>query len=169
MNRISRCLIKTFDNSSWHKFVSSGDYPIIWCNKKPIQLPTPNGRALENFHFRKLKSKTKILFLFSLLHSGLLLGQNDEYPHPLFESDDILEIKISLNVNEVIYDTEVRDAHEATLSYTNSAGEEEVFNVKLTVRGNARTKVCRFPPMQVNFKKKKLSIRFSRGKIKLNW
>lgn len=118
-----------------------------------------------------MKKNINILLLFIFFHSGLAFGQKEYVPQPLFESDDILEIKITLNVNEVIKDIEVRDAHEATLSYTNSAGEEELFKVKLTVRGNSRTntKVCRFPPLRINFKKKKVAntVFAGQNKVKL--
>jgi hypothetical protein len=88
---------------------------------------------------------------------------------PLFSSDEILELKISMNLKEVIQDIEVRDEHEATLSYKLSDGNDETFKIKVMVRGKTRTntKVCRFPPLKLNFKKKKVANTLFAGQNKL--
>lgn len=110
-----------------------------------------------------------ILLIILLIPSELVYGQEQAKIKPLFSSDEILELKISMNVKEVIQDIEVRDEHEATLSYELTDGAEESFKIKVTVRGNSRTntKVCRFPPLKLNFKKKKVANTIFDGQNKL--
>ena len=110
-----------------------------------------------------------ILLINFIIHAGMAYSQVKDGVQPLFSSDDILELKISMNVKEVIEDIVVRDEHEATLSYGLSDGAEESFKIKVTVRGNSRTniKVCRFPPLKLNFKKKKVANTIFDGQNKL--
>ena len=84
----------------------------------------------------------------------------------LFESDDLLHIKIKFNLKETINDREVRDEHEGTLYY----GEDnDSLSIKLRVRGmtRARPTLCKFPPLRVNFKKKQVKGTLFEGQDKI--
>lgn len=116
-----------------------------------------------------MKRLILILLLISFGYQGLVYGQEQAKLKPLFSSDSILELRISMNVEDVIKDIEVRDEHEATLSYKLSDGNDESFKIKVVVRGKTRTntKVCRFPPLKLNFKKKKVANTVFAGQNKL--
>jgi len=75
---------------------------------------------------------------------------------PLFEENDILNITLSFDVKETITDITERDSHPATLTYKDENGDEVSIPLNLKVRGQTRSKtaVCRFPPLELNFKKK---------------
>lgn len=104
-----------------------------------------------------------------MCYSGLVNSQDIGEANELFRSDSIIELKISMNVNKVIKDVKVRDSHNATLSYMKPDGTDEILNIKITVRGNSRTntKVCRFPPLKLNFKKKGVANTIFDGQNKL--
>ena len=116
-----------------------------------------------------MKRLILILLLISFGCQGLVYGQGKKELPPLFNSDSLLELRISMNVEEVINDIEVRDEHEATLSYKLADGNDEIFKIKVMVRGKTRTitKVCRFPPLKLNFKKKKVANTLFAGQNKL--
>jgi hypothetical protein len=116
-----------------------------------------------------MKRIEKILFLLLILYSlGPTYGQE---PKILFQSDSILKLTIKLHLNEVIHDLKIRDDHEAILSYTDNNNLESTHNIKLKVRGKSRSKVniCKFPPLEINFKKNKTknSLFEGQNKIKL--
>jgi hypothetical protein len=83
----------------------------------------------------------------------------------LFESDDLLHLKIKMDVKTMIGDREVRDEHEAILYYNDG----DSLNIKLSVRGKTRAnpKICSFPPIKVNFKKKQVKGTLFDGQNKL--
>lgn len=110
-----------------------------------------------------------ICLLFILLQSSLVYSQKQGEVKPLFSTEDILELKISMNVDEVIKDIETRDEHEATLTYKETDGQDKILNIKVVVRGKTRTnlKVCRFPPLKLNFKKKEVKNTVFAGQNKL--
>ena len=84
---------------------------------------------------------------------------------PLFDSDEILHVRIKLDVRETINDREVREEHEAVLYYK----EIDSLNIKLSVRGNTRANpsLCKFPPLKVNFKKKQVKGTLFKGQNKI--
>ena len=111
----------------------------------------------------------KILVLLILITSGLVFGQDATKVNPLFSSDDILEIRLVMDVEKVIKDIEVRDEHEAKFTYKEADGSEKSFDIKVVVRGKTRTniKVCKFPPLKLNFKKKQVKNSLFAGQNKL--
>ena len=116
-----------------------------------------------------MKNSIKIFIIIALLHSNLVFGQDQSEVIPLFSSDSIIELRIAMNVNEVIKDIKIRDSHEAMLTYTRPNGTIEKFKINVTVRGNSRTNVtvCKFPPLKLDFKKKKVANTIFAGQNKL--
>ena len=110
-----------------------------------------------------------ILSLFFLAHVTIVFGQDVKKVKSLFLEEDILEIKISMNVEEVIEDLEVRDYHEANIVYTKPDGATESIDLRVKVRGMTRAnpKVCKFPPLRLNFKKKQVTNTLFKGQDKL--
>ncbi len=115
---------------------------------------------------RKTKRWGLILILFLQFQISYAQELN-----PLFQSDSIIKITIKLSFDEVLNDVEIREYHEAELSYVRPDGSVFKHKAKVKIRGNNRAKVsvCRFPPLKVNFKKSKLenSIFDGQNKIKL--
>jgi len=113
----------------------------------------------------------KILLFLTLLTCGFVYGQTSAEVNPLFSSDEILEVRLVMDVEKVIKDINVRDEHPATFSYKEADGSEKSFDIKVVVRGKTRTniKVCKFPPLKLNFKKKavKNSLFAGQNKLKL--
>ena len=104
-----------------------------------------------------------ILILFSLNPS---YGQETKI---LFRSDSILKLTIKLHLKELIHDLKTREEHEAILSYTDEYNVESIHNIKLKVRGKSRSEVniCKFPPLEINFKKNKTKNTLFEGQNKL--
>ena len=87
------------------------------------------------------------LFLLLLLSSGKLIA--DE----LFDSHDVLDIVIEAPFTKIHWETDKAESYPGKLEAT---GVE--YDVELNVRGNKRLDkdTCRYPPLWVNFKKKKI-------------
>jgi hypothetical protein len=111
----------------------------------------------------------KILLAVTLIQVNCqnVIGQGDA--KALFSTDDILQLKISMKVEEVTTDLEERVEHDAILSYQNPDGTHQNLDIKVSVRGKTRTntRVCRFPPLKLNFKKKKVANTIFAGQNKL--
>ncbi|MFP6807649.1 MAG: hypothetical protein VB957_10795 [Pseudomonadales bacterium] len=79
---------------------------------------------------------------------------------PLFQSESLLDITLrgSLLKLSDLRDRDM-DYGPAQLSYKNSEGKVQTFNVKLTPRGNKRLSKgsCKFPPIKIAFKKAETS------------
>ena len=78
---------------------------------------------------------------------------------PLFQSHDVLHLTLVTDLNAVRSDVgENRDEHPATLSYTNERGAFVALEVTVKARGRFRRdrRNCGFPPLMVDFKKKRL-------------
>ena len=116
-----------------------------------------------------MKPLEKIFLLLLVLYlSSPAYGQE---PKKLFQSDSILKLTIKLHLNEVIHDLKTREDHDAVLSYIDDKNVESKHFIKVKVRGKSRSKVniCKFPPLEINFKKNetKNSLFEGQNKIKL--
>jgi hypothetical protein len=81
--------------------------------------------------------------------------QNKE--NPLFTDEEVLQVKLVTDYQKLLRDRgDEREYHPATLSYTDSTGGITTLDLKVMVRGNRRRdpKVCRFPPIMLNFTRK---------------
>ena len=106
-----------------------------------------------------------------LLISGYGYAQEGEKTKPLFSSEEVLEIVIAMDVRTVINNRKVEDRvdHKAKLSYLTSEGDSVSYKIKVRVRGNNRAnpQVCSFPPLKLDFKKKKVDSTLFEGQNKL--
>lgn len=89
----------------------------------------------------------------------------------LFESQEILEVKLQANFEKLLKDrSDERPSYTAVLTYIDESGEEiQMDNLKLKIRGNFRRKrsTCSFPPLRINFAKKKTKGTIFEGQDKL--
>ena len=75
----------------------------------------------------------------------------------LFLEDEILEITVSMDLEKVTKDIEDREEHQGTIVYKAADGTDVLLNVMFKTRGKTRAnpEACKFPPLQLNFKKKR--------------
>lgn len=85
----------------------------------------------------------------------------------LFQSDELLKIDLLMPLKEVTRDLQEKREHQATLSYLDESGQKKEFSIKISTRGKTRKKVCAFPPLELNFKKKQLSESIFSGQDKI--
>ena len=104
----------------------------------------------------------------------LTSAQSEKGSTGLFESDDILSIRLSGNMTRLFNDrSDNADYHSITLLYTDADGQEKVVPLKSKTRGNFRRKLggCSFPPLWLNFQENKSEVKNSvfrgQNKIKL--
>ena len=75
-------------------------------------------------------------------------------PDPLFQSNDVLEVKIVAPLSTLVTDRPFEEELPATFEYENEAGESVVFDIQVKTRGRYRRQkhICPFPPLRLNFR-----------------
>ncbi len=107
------------------------------------------------------KNVAFILLIFNLLIPALLPAQEldpAKLPADLFKSDSILDLKLRGDTRKLFNDrTENTPYRLMEIAYTNSAGEEIALPLKVKTRGHFRLmrQNCYYPPLRLNFAKKK--------------
>lgn len=78
----------------------------------------------------------------------------DSVAQSLFESHDVLEVRIEAPLTTLVRVRSDVDYLDGTFSYTDDVGESQSFDLKLRARGRFRRKksTCNFPPIRLNFK-----------------
>jgi hypothetical protein len=71
------------------------------------------------------------------------------YGSPLFESNEHLDVTLSGPLSETIRSKKERDEYPFVLTIDGTN-----FDVKVRVRGNSRVRLCRLPPLRINFAKR---------------
>lgn len=73
---------------------------------------------------------------------------------PLFQSHDVLEVRIIAPLSTILSERPFEEELPASFQYTNSAGAAIEFDIKMRTRGRFRRQkdICDFPPMRLNFK-----------------
>ena len=97
----------------------------------------------------------RVLLLLLLLPLPLQAG-------PLFDADDVLEVRISGPFYSLIRNKEHRKESRFVLSFD---GTEYDFYIR--VRGKSRVRVCQFPPLRLDFKTRDLAGTVFAGQDKL--
>ena len=113
---------------------------------------------------------TFVSVVWFLLFSGAE-AQEIRAPDPLFQSDDILNVRIVAPISTLVSERPIDTELPGTFQYTNSAGEAVEFDIKLRARGHFRRDKdnCRFPPLRLNFVKSqtKDTLFHKQNKVKL--
>ena len=124
---------------------------------------------------KQILSKTQfltviILFLGSITLLNAQSRKDRAGQSPLFLEDEILAITISMDLERVTKDIEDREEHQGTVAYKAADGTDVLIDVMFKTRGKTRAnpEVCKFPPLQLNFKKKGIITISLRGKTSLN-
>jgi len=81
-------------------------------------------------------------------------AQEPRLPDPLFQSTEILDVRIVAPLTTLLVDRPYDEELPAILQYEDSAGQAVEFDIKIRTRGHFRRRkeVCDFPPMRLNFK-----------------
>ncbi len=79
---------------------------------------------------------------------------DDALPDPLFQSDDVLNVRISAPMATLISERPDEDELPARFHFTASDGSTVELDIEIRTRGRFRRRndVCRFPPLRLNFK-----------------
>lgn len=82
-------------------------------------------------------------------------AQEVKAPDPLFQSNEILDVRIAVPLATILAKRSDEIELPGTLHYTSDAGEPVNLDIKMQTRGRFRrqTEVCRFPPMRLNIVK----------------
>ena len=82
------------------------------------------------------------------------IAQEPRLPDPLFQSTEILDVRIVAPLTTLLADRPDDEELPATLQYEDSAGQAVEFDIKIRTRGHFRRRkdVCPFPPIRLNFK-----------------
>lgn len=92
-------------------------------------------------------------------------------PDPLFQSDEVLDVRLTMPVATLLSERPVDEELPGSLQFTNSAGEAQEFDILIRTRGRFRQQKinCSFPPMRINFKKSqtKNTLFHKQDKVKL--
>ena len=100
-------------------------------------------------------------FLLSLLLICWLNPVSTQTANSIFDEmyrDKVLQVTLETNLTQLIEDRTSDDYQPAVFTFTNASGEEEIHEIKIKSRGKFRRKVCQFPPVKLNFSKKKLAV-----------
>jgi hypothetical protein len=91
-----------------------------------------------------------ILFLVA----SAAMAQETRSPDPLFQSTEILDVRIVAPLTTLLDERPAVEELPATLQYLDSAGQAVEFDIKIRTRGRFRRQkgICAFPPMRLNFK-----------------
>lgn len=88
---------------------------------------------------------------------------------PLFADHDMLAVSIHAPLEQIARERDSEEYHEGQLRYTDATGGSRELDVKLRARGRYRrqTSTCNFPPIRLNFAKKKVDDTIFAGQDKL--
>ncbi|MFQ5704637.1 MAG: hypothetical protein ACE5HT_11510 [Gemmatimonadales bacterium] len=113
------------------------------------------------------------LYLFAILAAAGAAQDTTGAPveQPLFQSHELLEFRIVANFTDLLRDVgKDRKEHRGTISYMIGSGDTISLQITLETRGNFRRdkKICNFPPLRVDFKKKEFDSDQARGTLFAN-
>ena len=99
------------------------------------------------------RTKCFLGIFWTLIHLSFVHGQK-----PLFQSDDILELQLIVDIETILQDRgEDREPHKAMLIQKPEEGPDLSCTLEVEVRGNFRRNPqnCYFPPLKLDFFRKK--------------
>ena len=86
---------------------------------------------------------------------------------PLFECDEAIAFELELPMKKLYRHAESRPDLDGLLRYVDKKGETLTFDVRITTRGHSRLKICKFPPLSVNFKRDQVESTIFAGQSRL--
>jgi len=105
------------------------------------------------------------------LGAGVSQAQTSKELDPLFQSTDILEVRITAPFKTILAERSNEEDVPGKFQYANQAGELEEVDIGIRTRGISRRQrdVCSFPPLRLDFKSSqvKKSLLHKQDKLKL--
>ena len=96
------------------------------------------------------------------------VAQSEPFQPPLFPVEaNTLKVTITAPWRDLVRKRRDRPEYNATVRYTDPAGENISVPATVTTRGNSRLKFCDFPPLRLDFKKKDTAGTLFAGQKKL--
>jgi hypothetical protein len=82
-------------------------------------------------------------------------ANDQKEPDPLFQSDEILDVRITAPLTTLRRERPLEDQLPAQIQYVDSNGVAVDLDLRIRARGRFRHRadICRFPPVRLNFKK----------------
>lgn len=101
------------------------------------------------------KLRTLFLMLAILLGTTASADEGSRKTAPLFTSDEVLDVTIRGPFTTIMKERELEDEFPGTLTYTDAEAGEVTVELGIRTRGRFRrqSKVCRWAPLRLNFKK----------------
>jgi len=128
------------------------------------QLALSNNKSLKNVEQAMSEDSIKSISK-SQKHSPVQpsengsIGQQSVFDQMTISSDDILEIKLTTDVQNLIVNKNTDDYQVAYLEMKDATGNLVNHKLKVKPRGKYRRKICDFPPLKLNFSKDELTKR----------
>ncbi len=98
-------------------------------------------------------------------------AQESRAPDPLFQSNEILDVRIVAAMSTINSKLPTDEELPATFQYSNSAGEDVAFDIQVRTRGRSRLdkSKCKIPPLRLNFRlsQTKATLFHKQDKVKL--
>jgi hypothetical protein len=100
-------------------------------------------------------SLTTFVLIVFLDFQGTSLAQENDTAQPLFESHEMLQVRIEAPLKTLLKERPEEEYLDGTFIYTELDGSEQRLDLKLRTRGRYRRqkKTCNFPPVRLNFRK----------------
>jgi hypothetical protein len=106
-----------------------------------------------------------------LIISASAVANESAPPDPLFQSNDVLEVRLTAPMRALLLDRPIEEELPGSFQFTNTDGESLTVNVNVRTRGKFRRdrKNCMFPPFRLNFKNSEVkgTLFHKQNKIKL--
>jgi len=133
--------------------------------------------------FLSMKKYHIFLFLFLIVYTVTFQEESyarvqgnsihvnpDSLEYPLFNSHDILELSLTFNWKELVFDVgDNPSSHDALLTYIETEGNSVSIPVEIQARGHYRRSRdnCDFPPIRIRFSEDKVTNTLFSGQDKL--
>lgn len=117
-----------------------------------------------------MKRLLAVLAIALAVPNGVLRAEDESaHSQPLFESEELLHVRITAPLSSLVRDRSDTEYLEGTFAYADASGTEHSLDLKLRARGRyrAQKKTCDFPPVRLNFRKKQVEGTAFAGQDKL--
>ncbi len=106
----------------------------------------------------KIKKAVHLTLLILLISFSKLIAQDStiKQPMPLFQSEEILNLRIEADFSKVFLNTDDSAYFPALISIIDKNGKNKNHELKIRTRGNSRRNqdICKFTPLRLRFPKK---------------
>lgn len=95
--------------------------------------------------------------LFACSHLAFAEQESGSIFDHFSQQEEGLKVEIEFDIDSMLASKKEEDEIPGTFSYKDAEGNEHTWTIDLQVRGRFRRRICPFPPLKVNFKKKELA------------